>query len=468
MFNNNQKLINLLNMTADIIVITLAYIASLFVRFQIIGGQLTVNLYAPSYILLSVIYGLAAVFVFYLLCMYGTYRFSSYIREMFTIMFSNGVCMLFFMAFLFITKNNNFSRGVLIIWWALSCVLLIVKRLIFRATIGYVYQSRLVKNIAVIGNGDLAHQCIENINKKPNSKKAVFKGYISAVEKQELGNRLGSYEQLEQIIEKHDIDELIVALESHETKFMPHIFYIADKEGIGLRLIPFYNNYLPQNAVMETIGNTKMINVRVTPLDNLLWAFIKRIIDICGSLFGIIVLSPIFIATAIGVKHSSPGPVFFKQERIGLRKRPFKMYKFRSMRVNASETTGWSTNTDPRKTRFGSFIRKYSIDELPQLFNVLKGDMSLIGPRPEVPFYVRQFKDEVPLYLLRHQVRPGMTGWAQVHGLRGDTSIEDRVSYDIWYIENWSLWLDIKILWKTVFGGLKNDEVIVKKDKETV
>ncbi len=144
------------------------------------------------------------------------------------------------------------------------------------------------------------------------------------------------------------------------------------------------------------------------------------------------------------------------------------MYKFRSMRMNTSETTGWSTKSDPRKTRFGSFLRKYSIDELPQLFNVLKGDMSLIGPRPEVPFYVRQFKEEVPLYLLRHQVRPGMTGWAQIHGLRGDTSIEDRVKYDLWYIENWSLWLDIKILWKTVFGGWKNDEIIVTKNKESV
>ena len=455
-------------MTSDAIVISLTYILSLFVRFQIIGGKISINLYDTTYILLSVIYGMTVVFVFYLSRMYGTYRFSSYVKETFTIMFANGVCMLFLMAFLFITKISDFSRIVLVAWWALSSIFLIVKRLIFRATIGYVYQSNLVKNIAVVGNGDLAHQCIDNINSNPNHKKIVLKGYISAVEKEELGSRLGSYEQLEQIIEKYDIDELIVALESHETKFMPQIFYIADKEGIGLRLIPFYNNYLPHNAVMETIGNTKLINVRATPLDNLFWAFIKRIIDICGSLFGIIVLSPIFIATAIGVKLSSPGPVFFKQERIGLHKKPFKMYKFRSMRVNTRETTGWSTNTDPRKTRFGSFIRKYSIDELPQLMNVIKGDMSLIGPRPEVPFYVRQFKEEVPLYLLRHQVRPGMTGWAQVHGLRGDTSIEDRVEYDIWYIENWSLWLDIKILWKTVFGGLKNNEVIVKKDKETV
>ena len=136
------------------------------------------------------------------------------------------------------------------------------------------------------------------------------------------------------------------------------------------------------------------------------------------------------------------------------------MLKFRSMKVNSTENTGWSTETDPRKTRFGSIIRKFSIDELPQLFNVLKGDMSLVGPRPEVPHYVRQFKEDVPLYLVRQQIRPGMTGWAQIHGLRGDTSIEARVKYDLWYIENWSLWLDIKILFKTVFGGMINNEKI--------
>ena len=142
------------------------------------------------------------------------------------------------------------------------------------------------------------------------------------------------------------------------------------------------------------------------------------------------------------------------------------MLKFRSMRVNDAETTGWSTDKDPRKTRFGSIIRKFSIDEFPQLINVLKGDMSLVGPRPEVPHYVRQFKEDVPLYLVRQQVRPGMTGWAQVNGLRGDTSIEERVKYDIWYIENWSLWLDIKILWKTVFGGFLNSEVIEINNNE--
>ena len=183
--------------------------------------------------------------------------------------------------------------------------------------------------------------------------------------------------------------------------------------------------------------------------------------DVVGSLVLIELTSPIMLGVAIGVKLSSPGPIIFKQERVGLNKRPFMMYKFRSMRVNAAEDSAWSTNSDPRKTRFGSIIRKFSLDELPQFFNVLKGDMSLVGPRPEIPFHVEHFKEEIPRYLVRQQVRPGLTGWAQINGLRGDTDIAERIRYDIWYIENWTVALDIKILFRTVFGGkMVNDEKI--------
>ena len=164
------------------------------------------------------------------------------------------------------------------------------------------------------------------------------------------------------------------------------------------------------------------------------------------------------LLAAVGVKLSSPGPIIFRQKRVGLNKKPFYMYKFRSMRVNAASDTGWSTNSDPRKTRFGSFIRKFSIDELPQFFNVLKGDMSLVGPRPELPHFVDQFKEEIPLYMVKHQVRPGITGWAQVNGLRGDTSIKERIEHDVYYIENWSILLDIKILFLTLFKGFVNQE----------
>ena len=200
--------------------------------------------------------------------------------------------------------------------------------------------------------------------------------------------------------------------------------------------------------------------MRITPLDDIGWAMVKRAMDIVGSLVLILLSSPVMLAVAAGVRLSSPGPILFCQERVGKDKRPFKMYKFRSMRITGTEDTGWSTDADPRKTRFGSFIRKFSLDELPQFFNVLRGDMSLIGPRPEVPFHVSRFKEEIPLYLLRQQVRPGITGWAQVNGLRGDTSIEERVKYDLWYIENWSIWLDLKILLMTAFGGMVNKEKI--------
>ena len=195
------------------------------------------------------------------------------------------------------------------------------------------------------------------------------------------------------------------------------------------------------------------MNIRRIPLDNWANAFMKRTMDIIGSSLLLVLTSPVMLLCAIGVRLSSPGPILFRQERIGRNKKPFQMYKFRSMRVNDSETTGWSSNTDDRKTKFGSFIRKFSLDEFPQFFNVLKGDMSLVGPRPEVPHYVELFKKEVPLYMVKHQVRPGITGWAQVNDFRGDTSIKGRVEHDIYYIEHWSLLFDLKILWITVFGG---------------
>ena len=189
--------------------------------------------------------------------------------------------------------------------------------------------------------------------------------------------------------------------------------------------------------------------------------YIKRILDVLLSGCALIVLSPVLLIVAVLVRTRLGSPVIFCQPRPGKDEKIFKMYKFRSMRVNAAEDSAWSTNSDPRKTRFGSIIRKFSLDELPQFFNVLKGDMSLVGPRPEIPFHVEHFKEEIPRYLVRQQVRPGLTGWAQINGLRGDTDIAERIRYDIWYIENWTVALDIKILFRTVFGGkMVNDEKI--------
>ena len=198
--------------------------------------------------------------------------------------------------------------------------------------------------------------------------------------------------------------------------------------------------------------------MRANRLEQVGWAAVKRGFDIAVSALGLVLLSPLLLFLALGVKFSSPGPVFFRQERVGFNQKRFQMLKFRSMVVNDRSDTAWSSGGDKRRTKFGTFMRKTSLDELPQLFNVLKGDMSLVGPRPELPFFVEKFREEIPLYMVKHQVKPGMTGWAQVNGYRGDTSIEKRIELDLWYIENWSVGLDIRILFRTVFGGMWNKE----------
>ena len=201
-----------------------------------------------------------------------------------------------------------------------------------------------------------------------------------------------------------------------------------------------------------------VVNIRYVPLTNTLNWVSKRVVDVVFSLIGLVVFSPVMLISAIAIRCTSRGPVIFKQERIGLHNKPFKMYKFRTMEVQkpSTEKQGWTTKDDPRVTKVGKLLRRTSMDELPQLFNILKGDMSVVGPRPERPQFVDKFKEEIPRYMVKHQVRPGLTGWAQINGYRGDTSIKRRIEYDIFYIENWTMSFDIKIMFLTIFKGLIN------------
>ena len=234
---------------------------------------------------------------------------------------------------------------------------------------------------------------------------------------------------------------------------------LCEKSGVHTKFIPDYNSLIPGRPYMEDLMGLPVINIRYVPLSNTLSALAKRCVDLAGSFFGLILISPVLLFVAFLVKATSKGPVIFKQERVGLHNKPFMMYKFRTMYLQqpGEEKKGWTVKGDPRITRVGAFLRKTSLDELPQLFNVLKGDMSLVGPRPERPQFVEKFREEIPRYMIKHQVRPGMTGWAQINGYRGDTSIRKRIEYDIYYIENWSMTLDLKILFLTVFKGFINE-----------
>lgn len=464
MIRKNQSIFNTFNMLSDGVLTFLSYILAVEFRFTLLDGRISIHMYNSAFVAVMLVYSAVMVLGYYLLHLYSPQRFSRVGWNNLRILSANAVGALMLMAAMYIVRVIDISRLAVIVFWFLSSMFVIIKHTVLHMLLRH-YRARGYnqKHFVLVGNGKLAHQYLEDSRNNPYLGICVD-GYVSAVERPELGCCLGSYEQLGEILENHEYDGLIVALEPHETQYMKHVLAAADKEGIDVKLIPFFNEYYPAYPTIDRVGRTKLINLRATPLDSTGNAMIKRAMDIAGSIALILLTSPVMLTVAIGVKLSSPGPVFFVQERIGKDKKPFYMHKFRSMRVDIDHE-GWSTDYDPRKTRFGSMIRKYSLDELPQLFDVLIGNMSLVGPRPEIPRFVRQFKEEIPLYLVRQQVRPGMTGWAQIHGLRGDTSIEERVQYDIWYIENWSVLLDIRILFKTAFGGMKNSELIgVKKD----
>ena len=465
MIRENQRILNLINALTDGMILFVSYLIATFIRFYIMYGAKP-NLkiaWNENYFAAATLFAVVEIIFFYFAHVYSVTRRSRMSKEIEKILEVGFASILGLMAFLYFTRIVDFSRIAIMIYFVLSSFLLILKRIILRYTLRY-YRKKGYnqKHIVLVGDGDLARQFVAGVNRHPELGYKID-GYVSKIDKDGLGKRLGAYEEIGEILDKPGIDEVVIALEIHEVQFMKKILASCDKYGIKPCIIPYFNDFMPTQPTIDVIGDSRIINVRSIPLDNVFNATIKRLFDIIGSLVLIILSSPAMIFVAIGVKiFGGPGPVLFKQKRVGLNKKNFTMLKFRSMKENKSEESGWTTDNDPRKTKFGSFIRKFSLDELPQFFNVLKGEMSLVGPRPELPFFVDQFKEEIPLYLVRQQVRPGITGWAQINGYRGDTSIAERIKCDIWYIENWTLWLDIKIIFKTIFGGMMNSEKIKK------
>ncbi len=463
MIRKNQRILQILDAFSDGVLLFLSYLIATYIRFYIMyGAHPALHIaWNREYFAAAIMFAVVEVLVFFFSHLYSPVRKKSMVGEIERVLIRGALSVLGFMAFLYVTRIVDFSRIAIAIYYVLSSFILISKKVSKRLVLRHFRTKGYnQKHVVLVGDGELARQYLDAIKKNPDLGYHVD-GYVSRVEKEGLGKRLGTYEELEKILDNPGIDEVIIALEIHETQHMKKIISACDKSGIRICIIPYFNEYIPTFPSIDTIGDSKIINIRAIPLDNIFNAFLKRLTDIIGSLVLIAVFSPIMIIVAIGVKLSCKGEtILFRQERMGKDKKNFTMLKFRSMRSNDLEDSAWSKDEDPRRTKFGSVIRKFSLDELPQFFNVLKGDMSLIGPRPELPHFVEQFKEEVPLYLVRQQVRPGITGWAQIKGFRGDTSIPERIKCDIWYIENWTIWLDIRILFSTVFGGMINKEKI--------
>ncbi|MBN1933144.1 MAG: undecaprenyl-phosphate glucose phosphotransferase [Anaerolineae bacterium] len=364
-----------------------------------------------------------------------------------------------------ILKNTlldfDYSRGMIIYAWALSILLVGSWHMLQRRMRAYLRgHGWAEERVLVVGSGEVGQMIVQKLLASPET------GYrVVGVVNGKPGGRiqgvpiLGTVEQLPELIQEHNVAEVIVGEPEQSHQELLRIISLCDRGGrVNIKIFPDFFQIMATEMSIGDLNGLPLLTIHDTRMHGWRKAA-KRGLDLFGAAVGLTFLSPVFVLTALVIKLDSPGPVFFAQERMGLDGKPFWMIKFRSMRQDAEKDgPGWTTEGDPRKTQIGSFLRSSNLDELPQLINVLLGEMSLVGPRPERPVYVEQFRRSIPRYMDRHREKGGMTGWAQVNGLRGDTSISERIKYDLWYVENWSLWLDVKILLRQLFsfGGRRN------------
>ena len=363
---------------------------------------------------------------------------------------------------LYMIKEMHISRTMLGIFLVINSLLELLERNAIRYVLRKMRKKGYnQKHILLVGYSRAAEEYINRIIENPQwgyTVRGILDDHVEAGTIYRGIKVVGRIANLPVILPENKLDEIAITLGLNEYFRLEEIAALCEKSGVHTKFIPDYHNIIPTKPYTEDLLGLPVVNIRYVPLSNTFNAMVKRLMDVVGSLCCIILFSPIMLAACLGIKLTSPGPLIYRQVRVGLHNRSFEMYKFRSMEVQpeTEETKAWTVKNDPRVTGIGKFMRKTSIDELPQLFNVLKGDMSLVGPRPERPFFVEKFREEIPRYMVKHQVRPGMTGWAQVNGYRGDTSIRKRIDCDLYYIENWTLGLDIKILFLTVFRGFVN------------
>lgn len=461
MIKENQKLLNNINIITDVIIAIASIIMSYMLIFHLLDFEK--NFALIDYIKLAVVFAPIQLMTFGCLGLYDSFRTKAFTTELGKLLQALIIDGVFMVTILYVLHLFNFSRWALFTFLALDFVLAALKRLLMRRILRKMRAKGYnQKRVLVIGGGSAARDYIHEIT-GDKSYGLVCAGYISDTNTLECAERLGGFEDMAELLEREHFDEAVCALDDDETDWLSQTVEACEHSGTKLSVIPIIYRFMSVTTSIDVVGSIPLMNIRRIPLDNIGNAFLKRTMDIVGSAVLLVLTSPIILISMLIIKLTMGGSPIFKQKRVGLNKKLFTMYKLKSMKDSDCSDTAWSTDADPRKTRFGAFIRKLSIDELPQLVNVLKGDMSLVGPRPEVPFYVDEFKNTIPMYMIKHQVKPGITGLAQIKGLRGDTSIEKRIEYDIRYIENWSFFLDISILLQTLFK-FTNSEKLSKKD----
>ena len=463
MVEDNQKYFNRLMVVIDAGIVAATYLFAWFLRYRSGLFRLTVEAVPFWAYLLGLVITIPVMIILYTAFnLYSVHRLKGRRSEIAGIFAANAIGFLLFIVLLYLLRLVDWSRSMIMLFFLMNSVLCVVSRLLIWSILKRMWKAGVnQRNVLLVGYSRAAEEYIDRVKANPQwgyNIRGILDDAVQAGTLYRDVKVLGRIDNLMVILPEHHLDEIAITLGLSEYYRLEKIVALCEKSGVHTKFIPDYNNIIPTRPHTEDLLGLPVINIRYVPLSNTFPAAVKRLMDIIGSLLAIAVSSPVMLVVCILINATSPGPLIFKQERVGRQNRPFMMFKFRSMVVQdeKSEKHAWTVKNDPRVTGVGKFIRKTSIDELPQLFNILKGDMSLVGPRPERPYFVEKFQEEIPRYMVKHQVRPGLTGWAQVNGYRGDTSIRKRIEYDLYYIENWTLGLDFKILFLTVFRGFVN------------
>ncbi len=462
MIRDNQKHFNTLQVLIDAFVILISYLVAYNIQLHLIvrnqKGMLSVEFYMMQLILLIPLF----LILYYMFNLYTPKRVQGRRLEASNVFMASVLGTLIYILILYMTHVDDISRQMIFVFTAINIVLTVLERNLVRLALWRIRARGMnLKHVVLIGYSQAAREFIDRVSANPQWGYQV-NGILDDSERPGIQYKgvyvIGTIGDLPQLLEENMQDEVAITLGLNEYYKLKSIVAECEKSGVHTKFIPDYGDIIPTRPYTEDLVGLPVVNIRHVPLTDSFNMALKRLMDIVGSLLCIILFSPVMLVAAILVKAGSKGPLIFTQERVGLHNKPFMMYKFRTMEVQteADEKKGWTSKNDPRVTGVGRFLRKTSIDEMPQFFNVLRGDMSLVGPRPERPQYVEKFREEIPRYMIKHQVRPGMTGWAQINGYRGNTSIRKRIEHDLYYIENWSVGLDIKILFLTIFRGFIN------------
>jgi Undecaprenyl-phosphate glucose phosphotransferase len=446
----------------DLALIGVSWLLAYFVRFNYSLLPVTKGLPKfQTYIALAPLVVLIWGFVFEGMRVYEARRMLRRTDEAQLLVKAHGVALLAFISLTYLITEYRFSRGVMLAFGAIGGVSLLTFRVLLRNGLRWIRRRGFnLRHVLAVGEGPTIEGLVQKLDRFPELGLRVIGAVISesSTATQVAGKPIvGRFSRLEEIVHRTQVDQVLIALNRADAPRIDELLEQLKDETIDIQLVPDIHEYVTLGCEVEDFEGLPIVKLNDSPLSG--WSVLtKRVSDIFLAGLALVLLSPIYLVISIAVKLTSKGPIFYGQERMGLDGKTFNMFKFRSMKVDAESKSGavWATQGDDRRTSIGAFLRATSLDELPQFWNVLRGDMSLVGPRPERPVFVKQFRHEIPHYMLRHKVKAGITGWAQVNGWRGNTSLQKRIEYDLYYIRNWSFTFDMKILVLTLFKGFIN------------